>query len=494
MPFADEGGDEHKKAKLSAQPSALFQTNDSQHLDFIDKDGDGVVTKKELEQFVSGHHDVVREKELFKKAFFMLLIMLMGFSACIVALTFVVVEETKESHVDPDSDVMVSAETGNTVQCGSADFVVEDGVLTLRNDVTRRLAESDNTFLDPSAANALATRNVYKKRQLQSTMPNKHFKDLEWLELESPSGSILTLKILSISRIPNNNARCGTYLKLGTANGIIVLDDDDIYYDDRVSVLFEEAGFNPLTEAETEVSSNSTRRLLSPSFDSSSGGGKTAEFTRIRRLQGLEFTLVGFFNLIDDAPWTCESVEKPEMPTNYVAHTQYYRACKSAADDDDDDEEENDSCSIEFRDGIKAEARAVITMGDDNRYMVYNRSIYANENVTVIVDDNPLHFGVKRVTMTYADGYFKEYQVGADGVVSNCKELFDYVPTFGMPSDYNFYFLPDEDLVVDSSDEEEVEDEEEDEEEGETENFRRFRISFLDQFDEWNHMDEFLDT
>lgn len=68
------------------------------------------------------------------------------------------------------------------------------------------------------------------------------------------------MKILNIARIPHSKALCGSFLKLVTASGVIVLDDYDIYYDSDVGTLFAQSGLNP--HAITSDESSGRRRRM----------------------------------------------------------------------------------------------------------------------------------------------------------------------------------------------------------------------------------------
>ena len=72
--------------------------------------------------------------------------------------------------------------------------------------------------------------------------------ELDWLELTSPSSSTVSLKILSIVRIPRKSAKCGSLLLLISVHGKVILDDTDMAFDDNIGELFSEAGFEMVRE------------------------------------------------------------------------------------------------------------------------------------------------------------------------------------------------------------------------------------------------------
>lgn len=134
-----------------------------------------------------------------KKALKGMAIILLFFAAVVVGLTAGIVELSKESEVG-DDDVMRSKSSGEAVQCANTDIVVSDGMLTSRVVVKpgtrarRALSAADS---------AVATRRAYIPHALSSTMPERYFKELEWLELQSTTSATLSLKIMGIVRIPS---------------------------------------------------------------------------------------------------------------------------------------------------------------------------------------------------------------------------------------------------------------------------------------------------
>ncbi len=212
------------------------------------------------------------------------------------------------------------------MQCGSADFQITDqGVLIPSRSLnkTKELAvDSSNDIFD-----ALAVRNFYKTEKIHSSLPEKYFRELEWLNLESPTTATLSMKVLSVVRIPHNKAKCGSYLKLTTINGVLLLDDSEIFYDHDVFNLFSQTGFNQFTGQSSSTSSTSSlsqRRVLHH-LSASHHSGEARGFRRLGSTPDLG--LVGFFNTIDSYEWTCESVEKPSMPDYYSADLSYFTPC-----------------------------------------------------------------------------------------------------------------------------------------------------------------------
>jgi hypothetical protein len=134
-----------------------------------------------------------------------------------IAITVVVggIEATKDTRVK-DDNVMRSTTTGEAVLCANTDLLVQDGILMSRPQT----AESNNGRRLASASqvsSAIATTRALTPRQLSSTMPASYFKELEWLELQSPTSASLSMKITGIIRVPSIKAACGSYLKIVTS-------------------------------------------------------------------------------------------------------------------------------------------------------------------------------------------------------------------------------------------------------------------------------------
>ena len=250
-------------------------------------------------------------------------------------------------------------------------------------------------------------------------------------------------------------AKCGTLLKLVTISGTIVLDDFDIYYDDQVFTLFQEAGFVSYDSPTT----GSGRRLKS--VDS-----------KVRNLRSLteDFTLTGFFNLVDDYEWECASVDKPELPAVFSAHLTRFLVCERDG---------KNLCNFKVYSGDVYEQYGVVTE-DGIEYMRSEQEIYENGYQTEIVDYSPYHPGVAFVTQYLPDGSRRRFQKSSDGVVSRCDEEHN-VPKLKMniPDDFLFYPLG----VIEES------------------NMRRFRLSYMIDTEEhplapentWMHIDYFDD-
>jgi hypothetical protein len=287
----------------------------------VDANQDGQVTNSELNAFVMKSQLKELENDLLKRIIKVMAVLLGVLFVALILLIFGIIEATKEMKTD-DNNKMTNPSTGATLQCASADFIItNDGVITHGSKSSNQQGQrflQDSFDLNSQIVDALAVRNYYKQITLHSSLPEKYFRELLWLNIESPTASTLSLKVFSIIRIPHNKAKCGSYLKLTTANGVLILDDTNIFFDHDIFDLFAESGFNQyLGQA------SSDRRVLhhlnAEHKDESKRG--------FRRLASSEMSLVGFFNSIESYDWTCTSVEKPSMPSYYSADLTFYIPC-----------------------------------------------------------------------------------------------------------------------------------------------------------------------
>jgi hypothetical protein len=288
----------------------------------LDANQDGQLTNSELNAFVMKAQMKELEGDLMKRIIRVLLVMLGVLFVALILLIFGIVEATKE--VKTDGSKMVNPSSGETLQCASADFTITNGVLATRdsNSADSSLILSGQRSLqdlNPDIIDALAVRNYYKQVKLHSSLPEKYFRELLWLNIESTTASTLSLKVFSIIRIPHNKAKCGSFLKLTTANGVLMLDDTSIFYDHDIFDLFAESGFDQYVGQES-----SGRRVL---HHLSADHHKEEAKRGFRRLASNDLSLVGFFNSIDSYEWGCASVEMPSMPSSYSADLTYYIPC-----------------------------------------------------------------------------------------------------------------------------------------------------------------------
>jgi hypothetical protein len=220
---------------------------------------------------------------LVKKSKFVFMVV---FVTIVCVMMGVIIEGSKD--MTTDSGRMVDSDSGKTLQCASAELVILDGALVSRATADaaagRRLADLSANSLD-----AIAVRNYYKSQQVRSTLPSSYFRDLEWLSLESSDGSTMSFKIEGITRVPHNKASCGSFLKLVTASGVLVLDDGEIYYDDNSAAILAQSGddvFNLAVTTPSSTTGNASIRVLRYLSDDSVESHKRG----FRRLQSTDAT------------------------------------------------------------------------------------------------------------------------------------------------------------------------------------------------------------
>lgn len=414
----------------------------------LDVDQDGFINEGELMKHVVTAAAEHKQHELLKRVIFGMGIIIMFFTFVSMALTYAVIESTKETRMN-DNDVMISVGTGDPAQCASADFVVINGALVPRDsqndgDSVRRRMQTTGNYLEADSISALATRSVMQKRQLASTMPDAYFKELSWLEIQTDFGVSLSLKINAISRVMHSKAKCGTFLKLVTSAGILILDDVDIFYDDDVAGMMEEAGFVRFTKQSTTdvapfgVSSKipHTRRLdniiyLNDPYVKHMRMVHDAPIRRLTSEGALE--IIGFFNFIDNLPWTCSSVEKPDMPDVYSAEISILKKCKIIPD-------VGDNCLYTSR-RFQTDMYGV-TLVDGERYMPGTQWIYRTAETTAVVVSFPYHPNVSDVVLHFpSSGLTRSYQVQSDGQVTHCASATMETPIMRLPDDYIFAYI-----------------------------------------------------
>jgi len=407
----------------------------------LDENHDGRISNQELNSFVMKVQLKDLESNLLKRVLKILILLLGIFSIAIILLIFGLLEVTKEMKTNDGK--MTDPQTGETLGCASTDFVVtSEGVLTSTASVQRRLSASDSIQLSPEIVNALGVRNFYQQTKLHSSLPEKYFREMLWLNLESPTAATLSLKVLSVIRIPHNKAKCGSFLKLTTINGVLLLDDETLMYDHDIYQLFSQTGL-----LESTLGTSSQRRIL----HHLSSSHHTAETRGFRRLNDdKSLGLVGFFNSIEDYEWTCESVEKPEMPNFYSADLLYYTACLNSNDD-----KSPNRCAIEVDPIGELIVPGVEFRGSDAAYHRTLKKSFVTSEATYLVSFPPHHPGTRVVSEYYpSQRYFRTYQVSSEGKLSHCEHNELFSVKMNLPDDFIFYPVGTED------------------------NMRRFKISF----------------
>lgn len=100
-------------------------------LSALDKDGDGTITKEELEQHIQEHAMNIQEKALLKKALLGVTFLLILFTLVGAGMTYMVIMITKD--MKTSNDKMIDSSTGNVLQCANSDMLVSNGVMMARD-------------------------------------------------------------------------------------------------------------------------------------------------------------------------------------------------------------------------------------------------------------------------------------------------------------------------------------------------------------------------
>lgn len=187
-----------------------YVTTADGRLKALDVDGDGVITRDELLAYVFQSQLKAREEKQLKRYLVIMLVLLIAFSFAVMGLTYVVVDMSKDM-TTKNGDTMVDRDSGKTLQCANSDFLVSNGALVARHNDTDEHTDmtpqpmneddEDDAGVSSVSKRALGVRNIYQKRQLASTLPEKYFKELEWLEIQSSTGATLSLRIMVVGRI-----------------------------------------------------------------------------------------------------------------------------------------------------------------------------------------------------------------------------------------------------------------------------------------------------
>eukprot|EP00286_Rhodomonas_abbreviata_P018520 CAMPEP_0181293662 /NCGR_PEP_ID=MMETSP1101-20121128/3183_1 /TAXON_ID=46948 /ORGANISM="Rhodomonas abbreviata, Strain Caron Lab Isolate" /LENGTH=1489 /DNA_ID=CAMNT_0023398261 /DNA_START=37 /DNA_END=4503 /DNA_ORIENTATION=+ len=437
-----------------------------------DINNDGHYSTQEVKAIIQDFRDSRQTSAFLKKALMAVLCVLAFLLVTQSLLVWWIVEATKEVKVS--SGAIVDSD-GKALSTKSSDFSVSDGgILTGPTSETTRRADTsldmlgkplDSDHLGAGASTAIGVRTAYQQRRLVSTMPFKYFKELLWLELESPSGSSMSLKIFGISRIPTKGAKCGSVLLIDTHAGTITLDDADMSFKDEMGDLFDRAGFKTqilpptVLDKELELFLNGTQRR---------------SFRESERVSA-----VAFFNIIDDADWLCESVKKPEPPTIFSAVAKLYESCMK---------EEKNFCVYRGKSATESIPQYGLVEDNNMLFSVTDLQIFNNATDYFRVSSPKYHPGVAMVDHFHRDAVTRvrrkrTWQVHGNKTVAQCQQQdlseHDKDPQ-ALPDDYIFHYVE------------------------EVDGMRRFRISYQIEYQgekialpdgtTWFHIDYFDDN
>jgi len=264
-----------------------------------DVDGSGTVGEAELAAAANAYKKIRQEDRMLKKVLVGLAFVILLLMTGMFVLSYVAVELAKEMHGGEDG--VMRTPDGTTVRVASSDYEMRaDGTLVIRglfNNATCPEGGSCRRLGAASGSNALKVSAAETKRQLTSTLPDSTFKELKAVTLKNQSGThSLAVNIVSFQRVRLRTSRCGSVVRLKGTQGTLTLDDYEMSADAEMEQYIAEAGMEGL--------------FAGPA----AGWG--------RRLSSSDGLLEGFFNLLDDVEWTCESVELPSpdaLPQRYRA-------------------------------------------------------------------------------------------------------------------------------------------------------------------------------
>lgn len=312
--------------------------------------------------------------------------------------------------------------SNNPVQCANTDLIVTNGVAHPRSDLSNAPTNTSR-LISGNVADALGVRNEYKQIAFSSTLPDEYFKELHWFEVVSSTGLKLSFKVLGLSRFLTKQAKCGTLLKIVTAAGVLVLDDEDLYYDTDLYSLFTEAGFQLSHGDSLADTTNPTRKL---------------QGRKLTTTDGSSISLVGFFNAINNYDWKCDSVPKPNIPDAYYIKGSNMVACET-----------NGNCSFPAPNDVLVPHFGITTIANQ-QFLPESQEIFAEADGSNYIIRRPqYHPGVTAITayINNNDGTFtsREYQISEDGTYSHCSEDPQSVTSgAAFPSNFIFYPLDDE--------------------------------------------------
>ena len=91
----------------------------------------------------------------------------------------------------------------------------------------------------------IATRAAMRTDELHSGLSDDYFKSLRWLTLKAAEGyeGYVSMQVLATARYNHKASRCGTIVTIFTHLGEIIIDDEDIYFEENITNSFTLAGF-----------------------------------------------------------------------------------------------------------------------------------------------------------------------------------------------------------------------------------------------------------
>jgi len=262
-----------------------------------DADGSGMVGVSELSAAAQAYKKVQQEGRMMKKIIAGMAVVILILMAGMFALSLAAAEMAKEMRGSADGTMESSS--GVTVKVASSDFEMRpDGTLIIRGASSNASCPANTTCRRLQAAsNVLQVASSETPRRLSSTLPDIAFKELKSLTLKDNLGHSLKVNINSFTRLTLKSSRCGSVIQLDCTQGRLTLDDYEMTADAVFEGFLKDAGMEGLFE-----------------------DGPVSGFGR--RLSSTDGMLEGFFNMLEDVEWACESVSLPS-PNDIP---QYYHA------------------------------------------------------------------------------------------------------------------------------------------------------------------------
>lgn len=268
-----------------------------------DLDGSGMVGVEELTAAAGAYKKIQQEGRLMRKIIVAMALVILFLMGAMFALSITAVEITKEMR-GTSTGVMESTDPeGNqiVVKVASSDFeMAADGSLIIRGAIGANATCPENTTCRrlQAANNVISVAQKETARRLSSTLPDDSFKELKQLTLKDNLGHTLKVTITSFQRLRLRSSRCGSVIHLYSEKGRFTLDDYEMTADAAMEAYVKDAGMEGLFET----------------VAGDAGFG--------RRLSSTDGMLEGFFNMLEDVEWECESVDLPS-PNDIP---QYYHA------------------------------------------------------------------------------------------------------------------------------------------------------------------------
>ncbi|CAE7832955.1 unnamed protein product [Symbiodinium sp. CCMP2592] len=263
-----------------------------------DADGSGMVGVSELSAAATAYKKVQQEGRMMRKIILGLSMVILLLMIGMFILSWAAAEMAKEMR--GDGDAIMANSQGMVVKVASSDFeMAPDGTLIIRGagSVNATCPENQTCRRLESSASKLQVANSETPRRLSSTLPDASFKELKSLTLKDNLGHALKVSITSWQRLSLRSSKCGSVIHLNGDHGTLTLDDYDMTADAQMEGYVKDAGMEGLFE-----------------------DGPISGFGR--RLSSTDGLLEGFFNMLEDIEWACESVDLPnpnDMPQFYYA-------------------------------------------------------------------------------------------------------------------------------------------------------------------------------